>query len=82
MEKDSTDWLLKLKTKCSKIAPVLLNADDEKFKETFEKLYKMDKQYLGVFIRSHLDEITEPQFEYAKKRYETDSYNVSWQKTK
>lgn len=34
------------------VAPNLINASDEKFERFFEKLYRLDKQFLASFIKN------------------------------
>lgn len=60
------------------IALNLINADDEKFKRFFEKLYNMDKRALFLYIKSKKNEITKDQFEYAENYYTKRGRNLNW----
>lgn len=60
------------------IAQNLLNTTDDQYERFFEKLYKMDKRSLVLFIKKNKEDITEEQLEFAKKYYEMRGRDIVW----
>lgn len=75
------DLLIVQKANCANIASNLFNASDDKFERFFEKLYRLDKQFLACFIRNNQGKFPENQLEFAKKFYSKRGWDIKWEKS-
>lgn len=74
------DLLIVQKANCANIAANLIDASDEKFERFFEKLYRLDKQFLASFVKNNQEKIPKNQFDFAKDFYLKRGWNINWAK--
>ena len=56
----------------------LLNNSDDAFERFFEKLYRIDRAYLYIYLLTHRAQITESQMSFCKRYYESRNHYLNW----